>query len=180
MNKVIAVVGMSGSGKSVATETLEKQGWHKIYLGGITYQKMKEAGITITPDSEKVFREDLRKKHGPECYARFILPEIEKVTRTNDIVLDGLYSWYEYKFLEEHLKENLKVICIVTDKNLRYERIANRPERPFNYQKVKERDISEIENLYKGGPIAYADYYIINNGTLEEYKKRLDEIIKQI
>ena len=38
----------------------------------------------------------------------------------------------------------------------------------------------EIENLYKGGPIAYADYYIFNNGTLEEYEKRLDEILKQI
>ena len=37
-----------------------------------------------------------------------------------------------------------------------------------------------MEQIAKGGPIAYADYYILNNGDLEEYKKRLDEILKKI
>ena len=36
MNKLIAVVGMSGSGKSVVTEHLEKNNWTKLYFGGIT------------------------------------------------------------------------------------------------------------------------------------------------
>lgn len=180
MNKVIAIVGMCGSGKSIATEILEKRGWHKAYFGGITYKKMAEEGIERTPDSERIFRENLRKKHGPECYAKLLLPEIEEAVKTKNVVLDGLYSWYEYKYLEENLNGNFKTICIVADKDLRYERIASRPERPFDYQKAKERDLSEIENLYKGGPIAYADYYIFNNGTLEEYEKRLDEILEQI
>ena len=39
MNKIIAVVGMCGSGKSIATEILEKEGWHKVYFGGVTYKK---------------------------------------------------------------------------------------------------------------------------------------------
>lgn len=30
MNKLIAVVGMAGSGKSIATDYLEKKGWTKI------------------------------------------------------------------------------------------------------------------------------------------------------
>ena len=75
MNKLIAIVGMSGSGKSVATDYLEKKGWKKIYFGGITYKLMKEANIEITPDgkSEKEFREKLRKEHGKECYAKLFL-----------------------------------------------------------------------------------------------------------
>lgn len=180
MNKIIAIVGMCGSGKSIATEILEKRGWYKAYFGGITYKKMAEEGIERTPDSERLFREKLRQEHGPECYAKLLLPEIEEAVKTKNVVLDGLYSWYEYKYLEENLKENFKMICIVADKDLRYERIANRPDRPFDHQKAKERDLSEIENLYKGGPIAYADYFIFNNGTIEEYKTRLDEILKQI
>ena len=40
--------------------------------------------------------------------------------------------------------------------------------------------ISEIENIAKAPPIAYADYYIFNNGTLEDYEKQLEEILKQI
>ena len=180
MNKIIAVVGMCGSGKSIATEILEKEGWHKVYFGGVTYKKMAEEGIERTPDSERIFREKLREQYGPECYAKLLLPEIEEAVKTKNVVLDGLYSWYEYKFLKEHLKENFKLLCIVVDKNVRYDRIAVRPERPFDNEKAIERDLSEIENLYKCGPIAYADYYIFNNGTLEEYKKRLEEILKQI
>ena len=66
MNKLVAVVGMSGTGKSVVTEYLEENGWAKLYFGGITYKLMEEAGIERTEDgkSEKEFREKLRKEHG--------------------------------------------------------------------------------------------------------------------
>lgn len=180
MKKLIAVVGMCGSGKSIATEELEKNNWKKIYFGGVTYKKMNEQGIEITPDSERVFRENLRKKYGPECYAKLLLPEIEEALKDYDVVLDGLYSWYEFKFLENVFGERLKLICIVTDKEIRYDRISKRPDRPFNRKQAIERDLSEIENLYKGGPIAYADYYIFNNGTIDEYKERLNEIINKL
>ena len=178
--KIFAIVGMCGSGKSIASDYLEKMGYKKIYFGGVTYKKMEEAGIVRTPDSERKFREELREKYGPECYAKLLLPEIEEAVKTQDVVLDGLYSWYEYKYLEEHLKENFKLICVVVDKKIRYHRIAIRPDRPFDTIKAMERDVSEIENLYKGGPIGYADYYIFNNGTIEEYKERLNEIIKDV
>jgi hypothetical protein len=37
-----------------------------------------------------------------------------------------------------------------------------------------KRDWSEIENLEKGGPIAIADYFIINDGSLEQLHQRID------
>ena len=48
MNQLIAIVGMSGSGKSIATDYLEKKGWNKIYFGGVIYDRMKKEGIEIT------------------------------------------------------------------------------------------------------------------------------------
>ena len=180
MNKLIAFVGMSGSGKSVGTDYLEKKGWTKLYFGGITLKKMQEEGIEITPDNEKKVREKLREEHGPECYAKLLLPDIESSLKVNNVVLDGLYSWYEYKYLEDIFGDRLKLVCVITDKSLRYDRVSKRPIRPFNNQKIKERDLSEIENLYKGGPIAYANYYIFNNGSIDNYEKRLEEILKEI
>ena len=180
--KLIAVVGMSGTGKSVVTEYLENLGWSKLYFGGITYKLMEEAGIERSEDgkSEKEFREKLRKEHGPECYAKFLEPDIRKELEAgHDIVLDGLYSWYEYTYLIERFPE-LKLVCVVTDKEIRYQRVAERPDRPFDRESIVYRDITEIENLYKGGPIAYADYYILNNGTKEESIKRLEEILKEV
>lgn len=182
MNKLIAVVGMAGSGKSVATDYLESIGWLKIYFGGVTYRLMKEANIEITPDgkSEKEFREQLRKEHGRECYAKFLLPEIEEGLKTNDVVLDGLYSWDEYKFLIDKFPKRLKLVCVIADKNIRYNRIAIRKDRPLGREDIIYRDISEIENLAKGGPISFADYYICNNGDIDEYKRRLAEILESI
>ena len=55
-----------------------------------------------------------------------------------------------------------------------------RRERPFDGVAIRERDRSEIENLEKGGPIAAADYYILNNGTRDDMKLRLEEILKEI
>lgn len=178
MKKLIAVVGMSGTGKSIVTDYLEQEGWTKLYFGGITYKLMDEAGIIRTEDgkSEKEFRENLRKEHGPACYAKFLEPEIVEAIKDNDVVLDGLYSWYEYKYLIERFP-NLKLLCVVTDKELRYDRVSKRVNRPFDREAIIERDLSEIENLYKGGPIAYADYYILNNGTVDDAINRLKEIL---
>ena len=181
MNKLIAVVGMSGSGKSVVTEYLEELKWTKLYFGGITYKLMEEAGIERTEDgkSEKEFREKLRKEHGPECYAKFLDPEIKEALKTNNVVLDGLYSWYEYKYLIERYP-NLVLVCVVTDKDIRYSRVAVRPGRAFDKEAIVYRDLSEIENLYKGGPIAYADYYILNNFDTDSVINRVDEILKKL
>ena len=33
MPSLIAIVGMAGSGKSIATDYLENKGWKKIYFG---------------------------------------------------------------------------------------------------------------------------------------------------
>lgn len=181
MKKLIAVVGMSGTGKSVVTEYLEENKWTKLYFGGITYKLMKEAGIErdASGKNEKEFRENLRKEHGPECYAKFLDPEIKEALKDNNVVLDGLYSWYEYKYLIERYP-SLILICVVTDKEIRYERVAKRPDRSFDRKAIEYRDLSEIENLYKGGPIAYADYYILNNSDKEAVINRLNEILEKI
>ena len=64
MNKIIAIVGMSGSGKSVASTYLESMGYSKVYFGGVTMKKLKEEGLEVTPENEKMMRNKLREEHG--------------------------------------------------------------------------------------------------------------------
>ena len=113
------------------------------------------------------------------AFAKILLPRIKEYANEGDVVLDGLYSWDEYKILNEEL-DNIKMIAVITDKNIRYERLALREVRPLTHEQAKNRDIAEIENSAKGGPIAYADYYVFNNDSIEEYHNRLEEILKQI
>lgn len=180
MNKIIAVVGMCGSGKSVVCDWLEKEGYQKVYFGGVIYREMEKQNIEITPDSQKEFRENLRKEHGMGVVAKILLPEIEDLSKKGNVVLDGLYSWDEYKILKERFPDNLFMVCIFADKEIRYERIANRKDRPFSKEDAIKRDIAEIENSAKGGPIAFADYYIDNNVTMKTYEKRFYKILEKI
>jgi dephospho-CoA kinase len=180
MNKIIAIVGMCGSGKSEACKILEELGWKSIYFGGVVIDKLKEASLDITPENEKNMREKLRSEMGMGVMAKLLLPKILETAKENNTVLDGLYSWDEYKILKEELGDSLKVIAIIVDRNIRYQRLSTRNIRPLTPLQAENRDIAEIENLAKGGPIAMADYYIDNNSNFDNYRSRLLNILEEI
>ncbi len=182
--KILAIVGMSGSGKSVAVDYLTEKGYPKVYFGGMIYKEMEKRGIIRTEDgeSEKEFREMIRETEGKDWVVRQVIAETKDLISAGQkrIVLDGVYSWTEYKTLKKEFPQCLTFIAIVVDKKLRYKRVAVRPNRAFDTAAIRERDRSEIENLEKGGPIAAADYYVLNNGTIEDVRTRVDEILKEI
>lgn len=180
MNKIIAIVGMCGAGKSVASELLEELGYQKVYFGGVTMEKLKEEGLDITPQNEKMMRERLRSEYGMGAYAIILLPRIKELAKQGNVVLDGLYSWDELKILKDELGNSLDVIAIVTDKKIRYDRLSIRNVRPLTNEEAMNRDLAEIENIAKAGPIAYADYYIDNNHDIASYKERLFDILEEI
>lgn len=180
--KIIAIVGMSGSGKSVAVDYLTSKGVPKVYFGGMILKEMNVRGIEDTPENEKNFREMIRETEGKDWVVNQVIKETKNLIDAGQrrIVLDGVYSWTEYKILKHEFPGELTFVAIVVPKRLRHKRVAARPERPFNAEEIQERDRSEIENLEKGGPIAMADYYVLNDGTVEEMRGRLDEILDEI
>ena len=109
-----------------------------------------------------------------------MLPSIEKAAQNGNAILDGLYSWSEYKCLKEHFGEDIKVIAIVADRAIRYERLTTRVVRPLTNAEAESRDWAEIEKLEKGGPISIADYFAFNNGSVEELTKQIEAIIEKL
>ena len=180
--KIVAIVGMCGSGKSTAIEYLTERGIPKVYFGGVILNAIKEAGEEITPENEKKFREGLREKEGKDFVVKRVVESTKKLIEAGQkrIVLDGLYSWTEYKILRKEFPNEMTVVAIVVPKALRRKRLADRPERPFTAQQVAERDQSEIENLEKGGPIAISDYYVDNSGTIPEFHEKFGQLMKEI
>lgn len=182
--KLVAVVGMCGSGKSTAIDYLTERGIPKVYFGGVIYKAMAEAGIERTEDgeSEKKFREEIRRREGKDFVVKRAIQEAKKLIEAGQrhIVLDGVYSWTEYKTLRKEWPTEMTVVAIVAPKALRRKRVAERPDRPFDAQAAAERDRAEIENLEKGGPIAIADYYVDNSGTVEEFYEAFGKLMRDI
>lgn len=180
MKNIVAVVGMCGAGKSAAVEFFQNWGFKLVYFGGITLEKLREENVEITPENEKSMREGLRAKYGMGAYAILSLPKIKELFKSDNVVIDGLYSWDELLILKEEFGEMVNVIAIIADKKMRYERLSQRNIRALNNEEAKKRDIAEIENMAKGGPIAFADYYCMNDSTIENLNKRLNEILEDI
>lgn len=172
--KLIAIVGMPGAGKSRVADFFQNKGIPVLRFGDQTDIGLKELGLPLTEKNERTYRESLRKELGMAAMAIKIEPRILKVAKDHPlIVLDGLYSWEEYTFLTKKFSQ-LYLLCIYAPQDIRYERLAHRPVRPLARGEARSRDIAEIENLNKGGPIALADYMIINKGTEEEFREQLE------
>jgi dephospho-CoA kinase len=173
---------MSGSGKSVVVDHLTEKGYPKVYFGGMILKEMEKRGIEITAENEKQFREMIRAKEGKDWVVKQVIAEVKDLIAAGQkrIVLDGVYSWTEYKLIKHEFPKSVTFLAIMTTKKIRYERVAKRTVRPLDAQEIRARDIAEIENLEKGGPIVAADYFVLNDGTMEELQNYVDEILKEI
>lgn len=177
MAKVVAIVGMSGSGKSEVTKVLEEAGFRRVRFGDLTDREVQQRGLALTEENERRVREELRREHGMAAYAKLNLPVIEDFLKRFDVVIDGLYSWEEYKVLKEHFGESLSVWAVYSSPRKRQERLSCRKVRPLTRDESISRDYAEIEHLDKGGPIAMADFTLVNESTLDELRRDTQHLI---
>ena len=180
--KILAFVGLTGSGKTTAVEHFTKKGFPKVYFGGVIYKAMAEAGIERTADSERIFREKYREEHGKDVVANKIVEQIRELAAAGQhrVIADGIYTWSEYKVMKHAFPGELNVVAIVSPRRTRYHRLAHRVERSYTETEAYERDQSEIENLEKGGPIAIADHYIINDDSEEALYEKLESLTSEL
>ncbi|OGY42057.1 MAG: hypothetical protein A2Y67_03170 [Candidatus Buchananbacteria bacterium RBG_13_39_9] len=182
MEKIIlAIVGLPGAGKTEITNYLQKKfGWPKIYFGQAVFDEIANRGLEINEQNEKQVREDLRKKHGMAAMAILNIPKIKELYENSSVIIESLYSWEEYLEVKNEFADKFFVLAVYSSPQTRIERLGKRPERPLTAEQVQSRDIAQIENLHQAGPIARADFTIINEGAKEEACKQADNFIATI
>jgi dephospho-CoA kinase len=105
------------------------------------------------------------------------LPRIDSSLKSSNVVVDGLYSWEEYILLKEYYGGQFSTVAVWASAATRHARLAYRIERPLTLEEAANRDKSEIENINKGGPIAMADFTIVNETSLEELEKETKRVL---
>jgi len=175
MAKLIAVVGMPGSGKGEVVTYLTSQfDYRLIYFGGTVINLLKDQGLEVNETNERSIREQLRQQHGMAAMAILNLPAIrEKLAKGENVVIDGLYSWQEYLILRTEFPDMVE-LAVWAPPELRYQRLATRPERPLTREQAISRDYAQLENLHTGGPIAMADVMVCNDSTLDDLHQTID------
>ena len=180
-NIIVAVVGLCGAGKSEATQIFIENDFKKVYFGDVTFDEMKRQGLEVNPQNERKIREELRATSDMAIYAKKSEPKISAYYESgNNVVVESLYSWSEYKYLKEIYKDKFKLLAIVTDRDLRAKRLKTREYRPLTDEEVTTRDYTEIENIEKAGPIAIADHFIVNNDNMSNLKEQVQQYINTL
>jgi dephospho-CoA kinase len=184
--KIIAVVGMPGSGKGTVVDYLtNKLDCPSVYLGGMVYEEVARRGLDIVKDEIWV-REDMRRQEGMAVMAKRAAVKAKEFLSNGakTVVLDGVYSWSEDKFLRGEFGDDIIVLAVVVQKQIRYQRAIKRVDkkpggqvRKYTVENIVVRDITEIENIEKGGPIAYADYFVLNDSDFDSLYTQIDKII---
>ncbi len=178
--KIVAIVGMAGSGKTEVARAFEQYGFTRVRFGDVTDEEVRKRGLALNEDNERRIRESLRKEHGMAAYAELNLPRIDAALKKSNVVVDGLYSWEEYTFLKDRYGEDFSVIAVWASPETRYNRLGSRAERPLTRAEAAGRDRTEIENTNKGGPIAMADYTIINESSLSELEEKVSKVLARL
>lgn len=175
--KIVSIVGMAGAGKSEVARAFARSGFARIRFGDVTDGEIKKRGLKLNEENERYIRELLRQEHGMAAYARLNLPRIDSALKQSDVVIDGLYSWEEYTFLKSRYGEDFHVLAVWSSPMTRYERLSHRTNRQLTPEVAASRDLAEIENTNKGGPIAMADFTIINESSVADLRKEVSKII---
>jgi len=178
--KVIAIVGMAGAGKSEVARVFEEHGFKKVRFGDVTDEELRNRGLEPNEENERYIRHQLREKHGMAAYAKLNLSRIDSSLQSSDVVVDGLYSWEEYTLLKEHYGGQFTTIAVWAPVATRHKRLATRAERPLTLEEAASRDRDEIENLNKSGPIAMADYVIVNEASLGELEREMERTLSAL
>lgn len=180
--KILVLVGMPGAGKSTCVDYLTSKNVPKVYFGGIVVEETKRRYGKVSESLEKIVREDLRATEGKDAIVKRILVQLDAlITEGHSLVVaDGLYSWTEYKIFKEYYGEDAIVVAITAPRYLRHKRLAKRPIRPLTDEEATTREYAEIENIEKGGPIANADYTLVNVSSPTSLLESLDNLLVEL
>lgn len=180
---IIAILGLPGSGKTEVINYLKKKhNWPNVYFGEVTFEALKKEGLSLNNKNERIIRERIRRELGTDTYAKLSIPKVNKALKESNVVLvESLYSWEEYKMFKKKYGNSFQTIAIYSRPETRFKRLQKRKIRPIKtIKEFQKREYSQIENIDQGGPIAVADYSIINDKDLKTLHKKTNKIIKKI
>lgn len=180
--QLIAFVGLSGVGKSVATKYLTEKGLPKVSFDQVLSDIMAKNNLEINGETLREFRQEQYQNDQMSSVTSQIIEQITHLINAGQhkIIIDGLFSWGEYKAIKHTFPGELVTVALVSTKNNRHKRLVNNVGENITMQEADKWDWDEIETLEKGGPIAIADYFIDNDNDLDHLYQKIDQLANNL
>ncbi|MFX0068975.1 MAG: AAA family ATPase [Candidatus Hodarchaeota archaeon] len=179
VRKALGIVGMPGSGKSIAVEVAKTFEIPVISMGDVVREKAESKGITLSPSELGNLAVELRREGGNAAIANMCLPKVREL-KSDLLLIDGLRSMSEVETFQTRVNK-LLIIAIHVSPTTRFDRLKKRgrPDDPKTWMEFRQRDLLEIE-IGLGDVIALADFMVVNEGTKEETMKELRCVFEEV
>ncbi len=174
---VVGIAGMPGSGKATFNEMAKRKGYAVVVMGDEIREETKRRGLRSTPENIGKIMLQLRKEEGPAVVAKRCIPKIDNA-KGKIVFVDGIRSLHEVEEFKRHFP-NFILIAIHSSPETRFQRLfrRKRSDDPKGWETFLKRDLREL-SVGLGNAIAMADYLIVNEGTKEEFKMKIREVLE--
>lgn len=166
--KVVVLTGMPGSGKEEFVQVARSLGYQVVRMGDVVRAEASRQGVEMDDKGVGGFASSERQRHGFDVWAKRCVPLIEE-QRT---IIDGSRGLQELEVFREAFGREVVLVAIHTSPAERYPRLRrrDRADAPRTWQEFEERDRREL-GWGLGSLIAMADVMLVNEGTLEEFRR---------
>ena len=175
--RVVAVTGMPGSGKGLATEVADKLGVRVVSMGDLVRAETEARGLPPEPASYGEVASDVREKEGLHAWATRTLASLD-LPIEGTLLIDGVRNLEEVAVFRTAFGDAFVLVAVVASPSTRYDRMLKRQraEDADDPARLRERDLREI-GYGLGGAIAMADVTIDNEGDADATRARLRQLL---
>ena len=192
VKKVVGLTGSIASGKKLVKEALMRK--YTAYYSSLSALIMEEAikkrGLPVNKETKGAFATEMRERYGGEVLARVAWNFLNKDKEL--IIIDDIKNPSEIEFLKRASGGNFVLIGVDAPVEKRWKHV----EEAHAHGAASLKDPKTMEDFLKldaaelmsGGPhglhvnqcIAMADHVIVNDGSVEDFKKKIAEVVDKI
>lgn len=178
---IVLLVGLPGSGKDEASRALrDLLGYKVITMSDLLLEEVRKRGLTETRENLRQVGLELRRSMGNGALAKMAIDLIRRQGASGCFVINGIRNIEEIDEFLREFGDNVLTIAVLSSRKIRFLRSLTRARKGFDeksYEGFLKEDREEITSFHLGDAIAYADYFILNDGCLEEFRWKLVSLV---
>jgi dephospho-CoA kinase len=175
--RVVCLTGMPGCGKEEALVVAQAVGFSVVRMGDVVREEALRRGLPITDTTVGGMANAERNAHGMGIWAERTLPRVQG----ERVLIDGLRGRAELETFHGTFGADLFVVAVHASPKTRYERMIRRQrmDDAGTIEAFRARDLREL-SWGLGDVIATADVMLVNEGTLDEFRRQARTALERL